>query len=326
MRFPSSSAGVRIFQLMLLLVSLLSSQSLPGGCPPACGQSGKRQAADDKTAGWDTSFKSWPAKSAKTKAAVLSIHGFGLHKGAFDGFAGALSSEGIATYAIDVRGFGSWAASPGREADLDFYQTLMDVRTALYWIRRMHPDVPIFLLGESMGGAVALQAAALFPEYIKGLIASVPGDDYYGGGKTKVEVALRMVRPNSRIDLKEHVINRATRKDELRNSWQNDPEARLSLTPRQMAQFGAFMKKSHDLARTIDKTPVLMFQGAQDRLSKPDGTMRLFNELSTPDKDLIVLGNSEHLIFEREQFDEHVIDVLASWINKHAQASSTEAD
>ncbi len=58
-----------------------------------------------------------------------------------------------------MRGFGSWKSE---DKKLDFYQTMMDLRSSIYWVKTMNPGVPVFLLGESMGGAIALQATALF--------------------------------------------------------------------------------------------------------------------------------------------------------------------
>lgn len=284
---------------------------------PAIGDTSGTKATDQHTGAGriETSFASWNAVG-DTKAAILSIHGFGLHKGAFDAFAKRIAEYGVATYAIDVRGFGSWGKD-GREQPLDFYDTIVDVRTALFWIKRMHPNVPIFLLGESMGGAIALQAAAMFPDSVQGLITSVPGDEYFKRNQRKMQVALHMVRPDIPFDVGKHVIEQATSKSKLKNDWKIDPGARLELSPREMMRFASFMKRSHQLAKTIDKTPVLMIHGVQDRLANPDGTLKLFSELTSKDKDLVMLGNSEHLIFEKAQFDEHVIDVLISWIQKH---------
>lgn len=267
----------------------------------------------------DTAFASWPVKDRQVIAAVLSVHGFGLHKEAFSGFADQLAKRGVATYAIDVRGFGSWIGDAKEEKRLDFYQTLLDLRSTVYWVKRMNPGVPVFLLGESMGGAIALQATALFPECVSGLIASVPGADFYGGKKTAMEVALRMVRPNSEFDVGERVLVKATSDENLRQVWQSDPRAKLKLTPKQMTQFAAFMNRSPELARSITSAPVLMLQGGKDRLSKADGTKRLFSALKTPYKDYILLPESEHLIFEKGQYDSRTIEVVENWIIKQSQ-------
>ncbi len=268
---------------------------------------------------FETSFTSWPASGKQPIAAILSIHGFGLYKESFAGFAKRMAGRGISTYAIDVRGFGSWKGEPGEDKKLDFYQTMMDLRSAIYWVKTMNPGVPVFLLGESMGGAIALQATALFPEYVSGLIASVPGSQYYGGKKTAMEVALRMVRPNSKFNVGDKVIERATSNKNLRDNWAKDPRAKLEMTPKQMTQFAAFMNQSDEMAKRIESVPVLMLQGGRDKLSKADGTLRLFNALKTPYKNYVLLDEAEHLIFEKGQYDVRTAEIVENWLTKQSQ-------
>ncbi len=280
---------------------------------------GQTDALPGKSSPIETSFTSWPAKTKEPLAAIVSIHGFGLHKESFSGFANEMARRGISTYAIDVRGFGSWMSEPSEDKKLDFYQTMMDLRSAIYWVKTMNPGVPVFLLGESMGGAIALQATALFPECVSGLIASVPGAEFYGGKKTAMEVALRMVRPNSKFNVGEKVIEKATSDKRLRENWLNDPRARKEMTPKQMAQFAAFMNHSDEMARRIDTVPVLMLQGAKDKLSKADGTERLFKALKTPYKNYVLVDEAEHLIFEKGQYSVRTADIVEDWLTKQAQ-------
>lgn len=271
------------------------------------------------SAPFETSFTSWPSKTKNPIAAIVSIHGFGLHKESFSGFAKEMASRGISTYAIDVRGFGSWMGEPTEDKKLDFYQTMMDLRSSIYWVKTMNPGVPVFLLGESMGGAIALQATALFPECVSGLIASVPGAEFYGGKKAAMEVALRMVRPNSKFNVADKVIEKATSDKNLRENWLRDPRARKEMTPKQMAQFAAFMNQSADMARRIDSAPVLMLQGGKDKLSKADGTERLFKALKTPYKNYVLLDDAEHLIFEKGQYTARTADIVQDWLTKQTQ-------
>ncbi|MBA3994350.1 MAG: hypothetical protein C0469_12550 [Cyanobacteria bacterium DS2.3.42] len=279
--------------------------------PPQAEQAPKAAQA----APFETSFSAWPA-AGKPIAAILSIHGFGLHKNSFAGFAKQMASRGISTYAIDVRGFGSWM---DEDKKLDFYQTMMDLRSSIYWVKTMNPGVPVFLLGESMGGAIALQATALFPECVSGLIASVPGSQFYGAKKTAMEVALRMVRPNSKFNVGEKLIEKATSDKKLRANWANDPSAKLEMTPKQMTQFAAFMNQSDEMAKRIDSVPVLMLQGGRDKLSKADGTLKLFNALKTPYKNYVLLDDAEHLIFEKGQYDARTVQIVESWLTKQSQ-------
>jgi alpha-beta hydrolase superfamily lysophospholipase len=90
-------------------------------------------------------------------AVVLALHGFNDYSNAFEAPGSWLASRGVAVYAYDQRGFGSaphrglWA---GTQALAD------DLKSAVRLVKARHPATPLFLLGESMGGAVVLTALA----------------------------------------------------------------------------------------------------------------------------------------------------------------------
>ncbi len=90
------------------------------------------------------------------KAAILALHGFNDYSNAFDLPAKVWAAQGIATYAYDQRGFGG-APGPGSWAGEG--HLAVDAITAIRVLRRTFPGRPIYLLGESMGGAIAILAA-----------------------------------------------------------------------------------------------------------------------------------------------------------------------
>jgi alpha-beta hydrolase superfamily lysophospholipase len=109
------------------------------------------------------------------KAVILALHGFNDYSNAFAMPAALWAKSGIATYAYDQRGFGGaplrrdWAGSAALAAD---------TVTATRLLRTMYPGRPIYLLGESMGGAVAILAATgtdgVPPAAADGVILSAP--------------------------------------------------------------------------------------------------------------------------------------------------------
>jgi len=109
------------------------------------------------------------------KAVILALHGFNDYSNAFDAPAKLWAKQGIATYAYDQRGFGG---SPGRGLWPGSEALATDAVTAATLLRAKYPHRPIYLLGESMGGAVAILAAAgatgIRPAAVDGVILSAP--------------------------------------------------------------------------------------------------------------------------------------------------------
>lgn len=107
--------------------------------------------ADD---GYRLPLHHWPARG-QPQAVVLGLHGFNEHGGTFAMLAEALTPRGITLYAHDQRGFGATAQRgiwPGHERLAD------DVTLLAEWLAERHPETPRYLVGHSMGGAVALLA------------------------------------------------------------------------------------------------------------------------------------------------------------------------
>jgi alpha-beta hydrolase superfamily lysophospholipase len=89
------------------------------------------------------------------KAVILALHGFNDYSHAFAAPAAEWVKDGIATYAYDQRGFG---AAPARGRWPGSAVLAADAAAASRILRRRYPGVPLYLLGESMGAAVAVVA------------------------------------------------------------------------------------------------------------------------------------------------------------------------
>ena len=106
------------------------------------------------------------------EAVVLALHGFNDYSNAFAESGHRWADLGIATYAYDQRGFGN---TPNRGLWPDIATLTDDLRTAARLVHNRHPQAPIYLLGESMGGAVAMVAmTGANPPDVDGIILSAP--------------------------------------------------------------------------------------------------------------------------------------------------------
>ncbi len=88
---------------------------------------------------------------------VLALHGIDDSRDAWERPAPILAADGIAVIAPDQRGFG---ATPGRGYWPGTERLMLDARTMALAVRDQYPAARLYLMGESMGGAVLMALAA----------------------------------------------------------------------------------------------------------------------------------------------------------------------
>ncbi|HEU4882434.1 MAG TPA: alpha/beta hydrolase [Longimicrobium sp.] len=125
--------------------------------------------ADD---GVQLHYRSWPAPAER--AVLLVSHGLGEHGGRYAQVAEDLAAHGITVHAIDHRGHGRSGGRRGHVAH--FGEFVRDFETFRAAIAKEHPSgIPLFLLGHSMGGLIAIHHLQTHPEAgYRGAILSAP--------------------------------------------------------------------------------------------------------------------------------------------------------
>ena len=114
----------------------------------------------------------WRPALGTEKAVIIALHGFNDYSRFFEAPGRFLSRQGITCYAYDQRGFGM-APGNGLWAGSEAY--IRDLAEFAAAVRSKHSGKPIYVLGESMGGAVAMAAmTGGHPPPVDGLILSAP--------------------------------------------------------------------------------------------------------------------------------------------------------
>jgi len=271
----------------------------------------------------DAPGRVWLNPLVQQQGIVIAIHGLSLQHSSYDAFARQLADSGFSTVAFDMRGFGSYRQALGAE-QLDFDGCMRDLELVVKAIKTDHPGMPLFMLGESMGGAIALQFAAQHPQMVDGLIASVPAGRRFQQRRTAVKVAVHYLTGKNRpFDIGTDVINRATTDPELQQAWAADPNTRSRLSPRELLAFQSMLNRNLGYAKRIRSTPVVIFQGVSDELVRPEATYDLFRAIATKDKSFIMVGNAEHLIFEEGCFTPAVVKGLVAWMESHGKLAAS---
>ncbi|MCX7098556.1 MAG: lysophospholipase [Methylococcales bacterium] len=116
-------------------------------------------------------LRHWLPKTEPT-AVLIALHGFNDYSHFFEKPGEYFSQQGIACFAYDQRGFGA-APKRGLWAGEGAYTD--DVRTLVGLLKQRYPKRPIYLLGESMGGAIimATMSQTNKPE-VTGIILAAP--------------------------------------------------------------------------------------------------------------------------------------------------------
>jgi alpha-beta hydrolase superfamily lysophospholipase len=108
----------------------------------------------------------------RPRTVILALHGFNDYRNAFRDPARYFSAHGIVTVAYDQRGFGETGQRgiwPGE------HRLAQDAREVADLLCKQYPGLPLFVLGESMGGAVLIEALqGTQPDCVAGSILVAP--------------------------------------------------------------------------------------------------------------------------------------------------------
>ncbi len=273
----------------------------------------------------ETHMLEWKSASPG-KIVVVCVHGLGLCARAYKPLAKELSTSGIDGYAVNVRGFGPDRDKPER-AKLDCNETVDDIRELLSGIRKNYSDSKVFLLGESMGGALAIRIAAENPDLIDGVVCSAPAWKLLRIHRTAIKGVVELVFfPRSHIGpAGRAIVNQATTDANLAEHWLSDPSHKLKLSLGEARSFMRFISKTDNYAKQL-KMPVLMIQGLNDQLVSPKAVAQLFNRIPSEEKTFFIDGQGEHIVLEEGKFSSQLKEKLIKWMinefnSKTAQAS-----
>jgi len=229
--------------------------------------------------------QSWHADQP-SQAVLVLVPGLGGHSDLFTSLVQFFVPKGYTIYAYDLRGNGR---SQGRRGHIDHWAEFReDLRRFLQWVQQQEPGSACFLLGHSLGGAIALDYVLHAPEEaarLQGVIALSPALGQVGVSPIKLVLGRLLSRLWPTFSL-------STGFDLSASS--RDPEYVAVATQDPLRHTWASARLSTEYFATIDwlqthapewSLPLLMLQGEGDRVTLPEGSHTFFQQVTFADKE-----------------------------------------
>jgi len=279
-------------------------------------RSGAFPASDDAV----VPYRLWLAR--KPRGAILLLHGCCDYSGAFDEIAPKLVKRGFSCMAYDQRGFGA-TASRGEWTSAERYAD--DVRDAAKFFRsRIGVDVPLFILGESMGGSVAVHAAVLHPDLsLSGIVLVAPGalasalrNRFYNW----LMILLDLFAGESEIVVERN--NAAELAPAAAIRLLGDPMVMQAIRADLLAGVIAMGYSAVDAAKAVT-VPALTMVAGKDDLLRGACVRQLYENLAG-EKDWLTLKNGPHLLLHWEHGGV-VLRRARRWIEKQIACRRTSS-
>jgi acylglycerol lipase len=265
----------------------------------------------------------WPAANGAPTTVILGLHGYGDYRNAWEEPAAIWAKAGITTYAFDQRGFGG---SPTRGRWAGTESLVEDARAMATLLRARHPGVPLYLAGESMGGAIALVAAdqAIDVDGLILLATALRSRDTFGpvasGGLWFFAHTIPWM-PSGPTSIDYKPTDNPKTMEKLRNDPMMLRQTRLDM--------GYGLVDLMDAARSSAgrvNMPYLMMHGLGDRIV-PKEPVRAAIEIMPrrPDSRLAFYREGYHLLLRDKEGPVVAADIVV-WISDHQAALPSGAD
>ena len=240
----------------------------------------------------------WSA--AKPRFVALIAHGYGEHADRYAHVAARLVAEGADVYAPDFEGHG---LSEGERAHFENVDDLADELDSVYkTARRDHPELPVVLVGHSLGGLTSTRFVQRAKPDLAALVLSGP----VVGGNPQVEALLTM-DPMPEVPIDPGILSR-------------DPSVGEAYAADDLVYHGGFHRgtleaifaggRATQSGPNFGAMPTLWIHGEGDVLAPLDATTAAMKHLRGTNIEEHVYLGAQHEILNETNKDEVLDDVV----------------
>jgi alpha-beta hydrolase superfamily lysophospholipase len=246
---------------------------------------------------------------------VVIVHGYGEHAGRYAHVAAALGRRGANVYAADYPGHGKSEGEPALIDDLEAF--VVDTERVVAHARDTDPELPLVLIGHSLGGIVATRYAQQHGDELAALVLSGP---VIGGNPDILGLVALAEIPEIPIDpamlSRDPQVGRAYAEDPL---VYHGPFKRVTLE--------ALVTAIDHVAQggSLGDVPTLWIHGEEDPLAPLPQAREAIARVRGSDLHEIVYPGARHEIFNETNKEEVLGDVVR-FVDQALTRSTTGAN
>lgn len=259
------------------------------------------------------SLHAWTWSRVSPRGAVALVHGAGEYCGRYEHVAARLNAAGYAVLGLDLPGMG---LSPGRRGHVEHFDDYLGVvDETLQGLANLHPDVPRFLYGHSMGGLIAvrwLQVRRPATETLGGVVLSSPCLDL------SLAIPPSLLRAGAALERIWPTMPQSTRIPSNAVSRHPDVVARYGSDPlvlhRVTVRWAMELQRAMQAAREGDAAfpvPTLVLQAGADRIVSAAATRDFAAQLQAPVKSYREFDGLYHELHNEPERDEVLGEIVA---------------
>ncbi|KZV48965.1 hypothetical protein F511_09561, partial [Dorcoceras hygrometricum] len=276
----------------------------------------------------------WSPANDQPKALIFLCHGYGMECSvSMRGCATRLVKAGYEVHGMDCEGHGKSPGLLGLVSDFDnLIDDLSEHFTNICEMRENRKKMRI-LMGESMGGAMALRLHRKKPDYWDGAVLVAPmckiADDMKPSPVVvKILVSLSRIIPTWKLTPTPDIIDIAFRDPKVRKEVRTNRYTYKG-RPRLQTSYQLY-KASLDLEKRLEEVslPFLVLHGEDDKVTDPSVSKVLYESARATDKKLKLYPGMWHSLSYGELPEnlDTVFSDIVEWLDKRYSARCFELE
>lgn len=257
-------------------------------------------------------YGEWAAEDPK--AVLLLVHGLGADIEQWDFFGRFFADNSIASYAIELKGFGQTKGARGDIGSFDTYTN--DIMSLYGVIAEEYPSKKVLLAGESMGALISFIMAGSGRDIFNGLICISPAfaSILKFSFLTYADMLFSYLFRPKKYFLMPFDPTMCTRDEEYRASMSVGSVENRLVTARFLSEMFFAQRKACRIKRGV-KIPALFLLAGEDKITDTKASEKIFRDIGSQDKDIILYPEMYHAL-SVELGREKVFEDILRWIYK----------